>query len=318
MVGQPNRGLQAMFVMMNGARIGVGMQGLGQTEVAYQNALAYAKERIQARSLSGPKAPNRPADPIIVHADVRRMLLTQKAYVEGGRAFAYWVALMLDKADRHPDEGVRKECHDLVALLTPVVKAFITDNAVICTNVALQVFGGHGYIREGGMEQYVRDARINTIYEGTNGIQALDLLGRKVLLDGGVKLVRLGTLVKAFIEEAGQEPAMAEFTGPLAGLVSKIERLTMDLAGKAQQHPDEVGAAAPDYLRLMGHLVFGYVWARSARIALDPKVSSDPFYVAKRATARFYFNRIFTETESLFLSARSGASNLLELDVDLF
>ncbi len=318
MVGQPNRGLQAMFVMMNGARIGVGMQGLGQTEVAYQNALAYAKERVQARALSGPKAPNRPADPIIVHADVRRMLLTQKAYVEGGRAFAYWVALLLDKSDSHPDEQVRKECQDLVALLTPVVKAFLTDNGVTCTNLALQVFGGHGYIREGGMDQYVRDARINTIYEGTNGIQALDLLGRKVLLDGGVKLGRLGVIVKSFVEDASQSQGMAEFTAPLGALVGKIEQLTMEIGGKAQERPDEVSAAAADYLRLVGHLMLGYFWAKSARIALDPKFASDPFYVAKLATARFYFSRLFTETESLFLSARSGASNLLALDAELF
>jgi alkylation response protein AidB-like acyl-CoA dehydrogenase len=318
MVGQPNRGLQAMFVMMNGARLGVGMQGLGLSEVAYQNSLAYAKERIQSRSLSGPKAPNKPADPIIVHPDVRRMLFTQKAYIEGGRALAYWVALMLDKAEAHPDEGVRKECNDLVALLTPVVKAFLTDNGVLCTNLALQVFGGHGYIREGGMDQYVRDARINTIYEGTNGIQSLDLLGRKVLLDGGVKLVKLGALVKKLIEEEGADEAMAEFTTPLAALVSKIETLTMELAVKGQESADEVGAAAVDYLRLIGHLVFGYSWARMAKIALEHKASDDPFYIAKLATARFYFARLLPETESLYVSARSGASNLLELEADMF
>src|SRR5258706_5503107 len=275
MVGQPNRGLQAMFVMMNGARLGVGLQGLGLTEVAYQNSLAYAKDRIQSRSLSGPKEPSKPADPIIVHPDVRRMLLTQKAYVEGGRALAYWVALMLDKAEAHPDESVRKECLDLVALLTPVVKAFLTDNGVQCTNLALQVFGGHGYIREGGMDQYVRDARINTIYEGTNGIQSLDLLGRKVLLDGGVKLVKLGTLVKKLIEEESSNQAMAEFTAPLSALIAKIETLTMELAVKGQESADEVGAAAVDYLRLIGHLVFGYSWARMAKIALEKKSSED-------------------------------------------
>jgi alkylation response protein AidB-like acyl-CoA dehydrogenase len=317
MVGQPNRGLQAMFVMMNGARLGVGLQGLGLTEVAYQNALAYAKQRIQSRSLSGPKEPTKPADPIIVHPDVRRMLLTQKAYVEGGRAFAYWVALLLDKSLAHPDEQIRKECGDLVALLTPIVKAFLTDNGVICTNLALQVFGGHGYIREGGMDQYVRDARINTIYEGTNGIQSLDLLGRKVLLDGGVKLGRLGSLVRGFIEETNGSAAMKEFTEPLAALTTKIEELTMELGMKAQERADEVGAAAVDYLRLLGHLGFGYWWARIAKVALA-KAPADPFYVAKLATARFYFGRLFTETESLLLSARSGASNLLELDADLF
>src|SRR5262245_58962641 len=196
------------------------------------------------------------------------MLLTQKAYVEGGRAFGYWVALLLDKSE-HPDEHVRKESHDLVALLTPIVKAFLTDNGVVCTNLALQVFGGHGYIRDGGMDQYVRDARINTIYEGTNGIQSLDLLGRKVLLDGGVKLGRLGTLVRSFIERESANEAMAEFVDPLAALIGKIERLTTDLAIKAQERADEVGAAAVDYLRLLGHLVFGYFWARTAKLALE-------------------------------------------------
>jgi len=318
MVGQPNRGLHAMFVMMNGARLGVGMQGLGLTEVAYQNSLAYAKERVQMRSLSGPKEPTRPADPIIVHPDVRRMLLTQKAYVEGGRAVSYWVALLLDKALSHPDQQVRAECNDLVALLTPVVKAFLTDNGVLCTNLALQVFGGHGYIREGGMEQYVRDARINTIYEGTNGIQSLDLLGRKVLLDGGVKLGKLGTLVKSFIEEQEKNEAMAPFIVPLGALVGRVETLTMDLAVKAQASADEVGAASVDYLRLIGHLVFGYFWARMAKLALDRGAVQDPFYVSKLATARFYFDRLLPETEALYLSASSGARNLLDLQADLF
>jgi alkylation response protein AidB-like acyl-CoA dehydrogenase len=316
LVGQPNRGLHAMFVMMNGARLGVGLQGLGLTEVAYQNSVAYAKERIQSRSLSGPKEPNKPADPIIVHPDVRRMLLTQKAYVEGGRAFAYWVALLLDKSLAHPNEEIKKESADLVALLTPIVKAFLTDNGVICTNLALQVYGGHGYIREGGMDQYVRDARINTIYEGTNGIQSLDLLGRKVLLDGGVKLGRLGALVRGFVEKARANPAMTEFVDPIELLTTKIEQLTMELGMKAQEKADEVGAAAVDYLRLMGHLVFGYSWARMAEIALEQP--NEPFYAAKLATARFYFARLFPETESLLLSARSGAKNLLELEAELF
>jgi alkylation response protein AidB-like acyl-CoA dehydrogenase len=318
LVGQPNRGLQAMFVMMNGARLGVGMQGLGLTEVAYQNSLAYAKERVQMRSLSGPKEPNKPADPIIVHPDVRRMLLTQKAYLEGGRAVSYWVALLLDKALSHPDEQVRKECNDLVALLTPVVKAFLTDNGVLCTNLAMQVFGGHGYIREGGMEQYARDARINTIYEGTNGIQSLDLLGRKVLLDGGVKLGRLGTLVKTFIEEQTTNQAMSPFVDPLGALVGRVETLTMNLAVKAQASADEVGAASVDYLRLIGHLVYGYFWARMAKLALDQGPSPDAFYTSKLATARFYFDRLLPETEALYLSANSGASNLLELQAELF
>ena len=188
LVGEPNKGLNAMFVMMNAARIGVGIQSLGLMEVAYQNSLAYAKDRTQGRSLTGPKAPDKPADPIIVHPDVRRMLLTQKAYAEGSRCFAYWLALQADVAESHPDEGARRAAHDVLSLLTPVVKAFLTDNAFLTTNLALQVHGGHGYIREWGMEQYVRDSRINMIYEGTNTIQALDLLGRKGLGDSGARL----------------------------------------------------------------------------------------------------------------------------------
>jgi hypothetical protein len=316
-VGEPHKGLQAMFVMMNGARLGVGLQGLGLTEVAYQNSAAYAKERIQSRSLSGPKAPNKPADPIIVHPDVRRMLLTQKAYVEGGRAFAYWVALALDKSKHHPDETVRKENDDLVALLTPVVKAFLTDNGFLCTNLAMQVFGGHGYIQEGGMDQYVRDARINMIYEGTNAIQALDLLGRKVLGDGGAKLRLFGSLIQKFVEQEGSGGDMAEFTKPLSALRTRVDELTKELAARAKKDPEEMGAAAVDYLRLTGHLVFAYFWARMASIALV-KQEQDPFYKGKLATARFYFGRLVHETEALVPSVRSGAGNLLSLEAELF
>src|SRR5471032_2519013 len=200
-IGQPNKGLNAMFVFMNAARLGVGMQSLGLTEVAYQNALVYAKDRIQMRSLSGVKAPDKAADPIIVHPDVRRMLLTGKAYAEGARAFSSYVALQIDRELHHPNEEVRKEAADEVALLTPVIKAFITDNAWIATSDAMQVFGGHGYISEWGMEQYVRDARINMIYEGTNTIQSLDLLGRKILGVNGAKLRKFGEKVKNFVEE---------------------------------------------------------------------------------------------------------------------
>jgi hypothetical protein len=317
LVGEPHKGLQAMFVMMNGARLGVGLQGLGLTEVAYQNAAQYAKERIQSRSLSGPKEPTKPADPIIVHPDVRRMLFTQRAYVEGGRAFAYWVALALDKSQHHPDEKVRKENDDLVALLTPIVKAFLTDNGFLCTNLAMQVFGGHGYIQEGGMDQYVRDARINMIYEGTNTIQALDLLGRKVLADGGAKLRLFGARIQDFVEKEGAGGDMAEFTKPLVALSKKVEELTKELGGRAKKDPEEMGAAAVDYLRLAGHLVFAYFWARMARLALA-KQNQDPFYKAKLATARFYFGRLVHETEALFPSVRSGAGNLLSLEAELF
>ncbi|MDB5831059.1 MAG: acyl-CoA dehydrogenase, partial [Caballeronia sp.] len=215
LVGEPNKGLNAMFVMMNAARLGVGMQGLGLTEIAYQNSLTYAKERLQMRSLTGPKAPEKAADPIIVHPDVRRMLLTQKAYAEAGRAFTYWAALNIDKELSHADEAARKDAADLVALLTPVIKAFLTDNAFEGTNMGMQIYGGHGFISEWGMEQYVRDARINMIYEGTNSIQALDLLGRKILGDMGAKLKKFGKLVTDFVEQEGVKPEMQEFINPL-------------------------------------------------------------------------------------------------------
>ena len=222
LVGQPNKGLAAMFVMMNAARLGVGNQSLGLTEVAYQNAAAYAKDRIQMRALSGPKAPDKPADPIIVHPDVRKMLLTARAYAEGGRAMSIFTALQIDKEFSSTDEQVRKDSADLVALLTPIIKAFITDNAWIATSHCMQVYGGHGYIAEWGMEQYVRDSRINMIYEGTNTIQSLDLLGRKVLADNGAKLKKFGKLVQEFVEEEGVDEAMQEFVNPLADLGDKL------------------------------------------------------------------------------------------------
>jgi alkylation response protein AidB-like acyl-CoA dehydrogenase len=316
LVGEPNKGLNAMFVMMNAARIGVGMQSLGLMEVAYQNSLAYAKERIQSRSLTGPKAPEKQADPIIVHPDVRRMLLTQKAYTEGSRAFASWLALMADTAHHHPDADVRKDADDILALLTPVVKAFLTDNGFLTTNMALQIHGGHGYIREWGMEQYVRDARINMIYEGTNTIQSLDLLGRKVLSDNGAKLRKFGKLVTDLVEAEGTHEAMAEFINPLADLAQKVEKLTMEIGMKAFQNQDEAGAAAVDYLRVIGHLVMSYFWARMAKLALAHP--EDPFYKSKLATARFYFAKLQPETAGLMRSARTGAQTLMALEPELF
>jgi len=318
LVGQPNKGLNAMFVMMNAARLGVGLQSLGQTEVAYQNALVYAKERLQMRSLSGVKAPNLPADPIIVHPDVRRMLLTAKAYAEGGRAFTSFVALQIDRELAHADESARKDAADLVTLLTPIVKAFITDNGWIATSEAMQVYGGHGYIAEWGMEQYVRDARINMIYEGTNTIQSLDLLGRKVLMDNGAKLKKFGALVQAFVEDNGTDEAMSEFVTPLGELGGKLTKLTMEIGMKAFQNQDEVGAAAVPYLRVVGHLVYAYFFARMAKIALSKLDSGDGFYKAKLATARFYYARLLPETAMLIRQARSGAANLLDLEAELF
>ena len=318
LVGQPHKGLAAMFVMMNAARLGVGNQSLGLTEVAYQNAVDYAKDRIQMRSLSGPKAPDRAADPIIVHPDVRKMLLTARAYAEGGRALAIHIALLIDKELNHPDEDVRKEAADEVALLTPIVKAFLTDNGWIATSHCMQVFGGHGYIAEWGMEQYVRDSRINMIYEGTNTIQSLDLLGRKVLGDNGAKLKKFGRQIAAFVEEEGTNEAMQEFVNPLADLGDKVTKLTTELGMKAFGNPDEVGAAAVDYLRVCGHLVFAWFWARMAKIALEKQGSGDPFYTAKLATARFYFAKLLPETASLIRTARAGAKPMMELDEALF
>jgi len=318
LIGEANKGLNAMFVMMNAARLGVGMQSLGLTEVAYQNAVVYAKDRLQMRSLSGPKAPDKPADPIIVHPDVRRMLLTARAYAEGGRAFSSYVALQIDRELNHPDEQVRKEAADEVALLTPIIKAFLTDNGWSATSEAMQVYGGHGYIAEWGMEQFVRDARINMIYEGTNTIQSLDLLGRKILMDNGAKLRKFGDKVKAFVEEHGTDEAMSEFITPLGDIGDKVGKLTMEIGMKAFQNQDEVGAAAVPYLRVVGHMVFAYFFARMAKIALDKQDSGDSFYKAKLATARFYFARLLPETAMLIRQARSGSASLMALDADLF
>lgn len=318
LIGEPNKGLNAMFVMMNAARLGVGMQSLGLTDVAYQNAVSYAKDRLQMRSLSGPKAPDKAADPIIVHPDVRRMLLTARAYAEGGRAFTSYVALQIDREAHHPDETVRKEAADEVSLLTPIVKAFLTDNAWIATSECLQVYGGHGYIAEWGIEQTVRDARINMIYEGTNTIQSLDLLGRKILMDNGEKLRKFGAKIQTFIEVHGLDENMAEFITPLADIGEKVSKLTMEIGMKALRQQDEVGAAAVPYLRVVGHLVFAYVFAQMAKIALEKKDSGDKFYQAKLATARFYFARLLPETAMLIRQARSGSASLMAMEDDLF
>jgi alkylation response protein AidB-like acyl-CoA dehydrogenase len=318
LVGEPHKGLAAMFVMMNAARLGVGNQSLGLTEVAYQNAAAYAKERRQMRSLSGPKEPDQPADTIIVHPDVRKMLLTARAYAEGGRALAMYTALLIDRELSAEDEAERQQAADLVALLTPVIKAFLTDNGWLATSHCMQVFGGHGYIREWGMEQFVRDARINMIYEGTNTVQSLDLLGRKVLGDNGKKLKAFGKLIQDFVEEEGVSEAMQEFVNPLAELGDKVTKLTMELGMKAMGNADEVGAAAVDYLRVVGHLCFAYFFARMAKVALDKQNDGDPFYTAKLATARFYFAKLLPETAGLMRSARSGVAPLMAMDADLF
>ena len=319
MVGEPNKGLQAMFVMMNAARLGVGNQSLGLTEVAFQNALAYAKDRLQMRSLSGVKAKDKPADPIIVHPDVRRMLMTAKAYAEGGRALSTFSALLIDTELNHPDEKVRKDSAELVALLTPIVKAFITDNGWISTTMCQQVYGGHGFITEWGMEQFVRDNRINMIYEGTNGVQALDLLGRKILGNQGATLKKFGKLIAKLVEEEGVNEKMSEFITPIAMLGDQMTKFTTEIGFKGMQNPDDVGAASVDYLRVAGHLVFGYLFARMAQVALREITAgnADPFYLGKLQTARFYFAKLFPETLTLMRTARAGSQSLMDTDAAL-
>ncbi|RGE45856.1 acyl-CoA dehydrogenase [Comamonas testosteroni] len=319
MVGEPNKGLQAMFVMMNAARLGVGNQSLGLTEVAFQNALAYAKDRLQMRSLSGIKAKDKPADPIIVHPDVRRMLMTAKAYAEGGRALSTFSALLIDTELNHPDEKVRKDSAELVALLTPIVKAFITDNGWISTTMCQQVYGGHGFITEWGMEQFVRDNRINMIYEGTNGVQALDLLGRKILGNQGATLKKFGKLIGKLVEEEGVNEKMSEFITPIAMLGDQMTKFTTEIGFKGMQNPDEVGSASVDYLRVAGHLVFGYLFARMAQVALREigNGNTDPFYLGKLQTARFYFAKLFPETLTLMKTARAGSKSLMDTDAAL-
>lgn len=308
-----------MFVMMNAARLGVGLQSLGLTEVAYQNALAYAKERRQGKSLKGLQDKTQNADLILVHPDVRKMLLTAKAYAEGSRALILYCALQIDVEFNHPDKKVREQAADMVALLTPVIKAFVTDNAWTATSSCMQVLGGHGYIRDWGMEQFVRDARINMTYEGTNTIQSLDLLGRKVLGNAGATLRQFGKQVASLVEEEGVNEKMAEFITPLADLGEKMTKFTTELGFKALQNKDEVGAAATDYLRVVGHLVLGYFWARMAQVSLRAIAagSADPFYTAKLQTARFYFARLFPETASLIRTARTGSKVLMDTDAAL-
>ena len=319
LLGEPNRGMFAMFTMMNSARLGVGLQGLSIGEVAYQSSLDYACERLQMRALSGAKNPAGPADPIIVHPDVRRMLLTQKAYNEAGRAMALWIALQIDTEIKQADEAARVDAADVVALLTPVAKAFMTDNGFAGANLGLQIFGGHGYIKEWGMEQLVRDVRIALIYEGTNGIQALDLIGRKVLMDQGQKLRKFTKIVHKFCAANSAEAALAEFIEPLAKLNKELGELTLWIGKQAMQNQDEAGAAASDYLRVLGHLCYGYFWARMAKVALEKQHGEEAaFYQAKLATARFYFARLFPETEALIAMIRSGAKVMMDLPPEHF
>ena len=321
LVGEEHKGMRAMFTMMNGARLAVGMQGLGLSEVAYQNALAYAKERLQGRALTGPKNPSGPADPILVHPDVRKGLLRVKALNEGMRALAYWVGILIDIELHSPDAAKREEATDLVALMTPVIKAFLTDKGYDGTNISLQTLGGHGYVREYGIEQYVRDARIAQIYEGTNAVQALDLVGRKLPMEGGRLVRRFFEMVKADIDRATENDAVAEFAKPLGASLFQLQKATMMLAERGFANPDEAGAAATDYLHLMGLVAVGWQWLKMATVASRKSAASEGdarFNSAKVKTARFYFARILPEAATLLAAIQSGSAPIMALAADEF
>ncbi len=321
LVGKPHQGLKAMFTMMNNERLAVGVQGLGLGEASYQGAVAYARDRLQGRSLSGTKAPDKPADPIIVHPDVRRMLMIQRATSEGCRALAVWVARALDEQNHHPDPESRKAAGDLVGLMTPIVKALLTDLGTESANLGMQVLGGHGYIREHGMEQYVRDARIAQIYEGTNGIQALDLVGRKIGMNGGRPLRRFFHPVAEHIAARAGDATLAPFVGPLARAFGKLQLATAEVARRGIAEPEEAGAAATDYLRLFGLTALAYMWARMAEIAaarIAASEDADGFYAAKLVTARFYMDRILPQTSALFAQITAGGASIMALDEAAF
>ncbi len=321
LIGEENAGLKCMFVMMNHARLWVGLQGLAQAERAWQASLAYARERRQGRSPRGGAAPDAAADPLIEHADVRRMLLTQKAYVEGARVLTYLAGMQMDKAAYHPDAQERARGADLLAVLTPIVKSFVTDMGVEVTSLGIQIHGGHGYIRETGVEQFYRDTRIACIYEGTNGIQALDLLGRKVLGSGGQMARLLGGLIGSFCQNHAGYEEMAEFVPRLAGLLKEWSEATEQVAARAARDPDEVSAAAVDYLQLTAHLCLGWCWAKVAAVALAAQKNkpADPgFYEAKLATARFFFARLLPRAEAHLDALQSGTGPVMALPAELF
>jgi len=308
LVGRPHKGMRAMFTMMNAARLAVGVQGLAVAEASYQGAVAYARERTQGRALAGAAAPAQAADPILVHADVRRMLLTMRAGVEGARALVGWVAHELDVAERHPDAAVRAAAGDLVSLLTPVVKAYLTDMGSDCANLGVQVFGGHGYIRDHGMEQFVRDARIGQIYEGTNGVQAMDLVGRKLPAHGGRLLRRFFHPVAAYLESRAGDEAMAPWIGPTAKAFARLQQATLALAQRGMSDPDEAGAAAAEYLHLFALVALAFLWCRGIEAAASGGgTRGEAFYRAKRHTAQFFFERILPRNSALFASIMGGA-----------
>ncbi len=322
LVGEAHKGLRAMFTMMNGARLGVGLQGLGLADASYHSAVAYARDRVQGRSLSGVKNPDGPADQIIHHADIRRGLLFMRAFTEGARALSVFCGLHIDDEFRAPDAPTREAAADLVALLTPVIKAFFTDLAFESTNIGLQTLGGHGYIREYGMEQFVRDARIGQIYEGTNHIQALDLVGRKLPEGGGRLLKRYAALVAEELAASGQVPQLSAFATTVGGAAKQLQDATMLIMQRGMANGDEAGGAASEYLRLFGYVALGHMWLRTCRVALEKKASGGSldasFYDTKLATARFYFERMMPMTHSLFASISAGSGAILDFPKEQF
>ena len=319
MIGEPHGGLRCMFTMMNHARLAVGMQGLGQAERAWQMALAYARERRQGRAAGA--ADGAPASLLIEHADVRRMLLTQKAFIEGGRLLAYFAAVELDTSRRHPDAGERQRAADLLAERTPLVKAFVTESAIESTSLAIQVFGGHGYVRDAGVEQCYRDVRVTSIYEGTNAVQSFDLLGRRMLGSGGRLARLLGGLIGGFCTHHAGYEELAEFVPRLTGLLKEWTDVTERLGDRAARDPVEMEAAAVDYLQFTGHLCLAWCWAKMAAVAivrLKQQPADAGFYEAKLATARFYFARLLPRAEAHVDAIAGGAAPLLALPADRF
>ena len=320
LVGEENKGMQAMFVMMNEARLGVGVQGLAQSEIAYQNAAAYAKDRLQGRSLTGAKSPDKPADPIIVHPDIRRTLMTIRAFNEAARALVVWTSLKCDLAHRSSDPKERQEADDHMGLLTPIVKGMLTDVGFANAVAAQQVYGGHGYIQETGVEQFVRDARIAMIYEGANGIQALDLVGRKLGRDGGRAITTFFNEVTAFAKDHASDEAMKPYLAPLNTAVQDLQKATMWLMQNGMKNPDNAGAASTDYMHLFGLVTLGYMWAKMAKVAQDKLASSgeQPYLKSKLVTGKFFMERMLPETSLRLSRIQTGAASMMELPAEAF
>lgn len=311
LVGEPHKGLRAMFTMMNAARLYVGVQGLGLAEVAFQNALAYAEERLQSRALTGAVLKDKPADPITVHPDVRRMLWTMKANAEGMRALTMMTALNLDISHRHTDAAARQKADDFVQLMTPILKSYQTDMGFEMASLGMQVLGGYGYIEEYGMAQYLRDSRIAMIYEGTNGVQAMDLVGRKLSAHMGRYLRQAFFPMDAFIEENSQNPALAEFTKPLKKYMGYLQKATLWIAQNGMSNPNHAGGAAVEYQRMFALTMLGFIWAKQAKIALEKRASDPVFYDSKLATARFFFAHMLPQTIGLIASITNGSDSIM-------